>query len=102
MVARKSIRKPKPKSQPKSNYQKVGEYFRKDSRKGVRFGTMKADDGSCLVLISPVEKGTDGNIYSIQREFNGKKSPVNITLDAKRTRIFREMLDEAILAAKAR
>ena len=100
MVARK--KKPASKPAPKSNYQKTGEYFRKGSRKGVRIGTMVTNEGEPLVIISPVEKGNDGNVYSVQREFNGQKSPVNITLDAKRTRMFKELLDTAIVAAKAR
>ena len=96
-------RKPKPKTDvPTSSYKKVEEYFRKGSRKGVRFGTMVTSEGEALVIISPIEKGLDGKIYSVTREFNGKKSPVNITLSANKTRLFRDILDQTIQAAKAR
>lgn len=88
----------KKKSAP-PNYEKIGEYFPAGRRKGMRFGTMILDDGTPAIMLTPIEKGADGKVFSVFSKF-GK--PVNVLLDARRVKTFAELFDQTRVAAKAR
>jgi hypothetical protein len=81
------------------SYQKVSEYFAKDSIYGVRFATMLSRDGSPTICCTVINKSADGEkVYTVQNAFNNK--PVSFYIKAKATKKFMEQLTQVIALAK--